>query len=1550
VEFTVNGPNATTGSAVTNTSGIATFSYIGTNPGTDTVTALVRSTATVNINGTPPVSMVWTLTPQSPAVVQGWIGGPLNNATVTGSVPITVGAGITVTTAKVEYWPASNPAAVTTLADGVSGGPGTTLATLDTTTIANGNYVIRVTATDANGQEQKSEVTITVTGENKPGRITLSFTDMTVPVTGIPITIERQYDSLERNNIGDFGYGWSMDISGPRLEVSPDNDVTLTDPVSGRRMTFQFTPTSFGFPFGFLYQPTYTPEPGVFGKLSSDGCGLLVRSNGGTICFLSLDINYHPTTYAYTDPYGRVYTITSDGKLRSIKNVDGNELTITANGISSSAGNLTVPFVRDAQGRIEQITDPSGKIYRYSYDTTGDLTSVQLPDLPRPMTYEYDSGHYFRKGTDARGNVEAATTYYADGRLKSVTDAVGNTTGYAYDLATNTTTITHPNNSGTTVQRHDANGMLLTETDPLGRTKTYTYDANRNKKTETDALNKTTTYDYDAGGFIKSVTDSQGRKVSFVNNEHGQPITATNELNQVRTLQYDALANLTSVSDARGVDLGFTWNDNGTASSITDAEGKTTHFTYDAYGNVLSKTDALGRTTSYTYDNMGRVVTMTDSRGLTKFSYDALGRMLSIIDTLNNETRYEYDANGNKTKETDARQNVTRHEYDAANRLIKTTQPDGVTIEFTYNFRGQKLKQTIKSASAGLAPIQAGDTFESTTEYVYDNAGQLIKVIFPDQNFVSFTYDELGRLQTATDENNRTTSYEYDSSCGCSDRLTKVTNAAGGVTTYGYDDAGRRISFTDANNRTTRYDYDVRDYLIKITFADNSTITNTVDGMGRTVTSTDQENRTTRYSYDAMGNMLSITDAQNHATQYSYDSQNNLLSTINANGNTTRYEYDALNRLIKRTLPLGMSELFTYDQVGNTATRTDSRGKQTSYDYDGLDRLIAKRPDLSLNETAVTFTYTETGRRRSMTDASGTTNYTYDVRDRLESKQTPQGTLTYTYDPTGNLLTTRSSNADGVSVDYTYDALNRTKTVIDNRLGGATTATYTYDNVGNLKSDLRSNGVKTDYNYNTLNRLSDMATVKSGTTQASYTYTVDRTGRRLSSTELGGRPVNYTYDSLYKLMREAVSGSPNPANNGAVDYTYDPVGNRLSRISSLPGILSATSNYDANDRITTDSYDSNGNVRNANGRSFTYDFEDRVKAVNNGAVRLTYDGDGNVVAKTAGGVTTRYLIDDSNPTEYAQVVEELVDGQVVRQYTWGDAIVSQRQLIGGSWSASFYSFDGHSSVRQLTNESGVVTDTFTYDAFGNVIERTGTTPNAILYNQQYFDPDLGLYFLRARHYDPNKGRFQSVDPFPGYMDEPMSLHKYLYVNADPVNFIDPSGLTATSEYGLLQRIWIRTVAAVRTLGRAIACIFLYAASWLASILGYAAWNRVRMVARRMRLAFCVCRITRTTRGYKPSRTQNREKGKDWEDAVQDILEMLGYDTFPQQYNPVPGFPGGRYTDVETVKNGRRSGVEAKVNDTRSPTQRAKDNWLHRNGPYDDPVREWQWNQWRCFRR
>ena len=136
------------------------------------------------------------------------------------------------------------------------------------------------------------------------------------------------------------------------------------------------------------------------------------------------------------------------------------------------------------------------------------------------------------------------------------------------------------------------------------------------------------------------------------------------------------------------------------------------------------------------------------------------------------------------------------------------------------------------------------------------------------------------------------------------------------------------------------------------------------------------------------------------------------------------------------------------------------------------------------------------------------------------------------------------------------------------------------------------------------------------------------------------------------------------------------MGNRLSANSTLSGISSSSSSYDVDDRASTESYDANGNVVATGGKTFAYDSENRLKSMNGGAVTLLYDGDGNRVAKTVNGVTTRYLVDDLNPTGYAQVVEESVNGSVQRSYSYGLQRIDEIQLVNNTWTMSLYGYDG----------------------------------------------------------------------------------------------------------------------------------------------------------------------------------------------------------------------------------------------------------------------------------
>src|SRR5262249_13779346 len=158
-------------------------------------------------------------------------------------------------------------------------------------------------------------------------------------------------------------------------------------------------------------------------------------------------------------------------------------------------------------------------------------------------------------------------------------------------------------------------------------------------------------------------------------------------------------------------------------------------------------------------------------------------------------------------------------------------------------------------------------------------------------------------------------------------------------------------------------------------------------------------------------------------------------------------------------------------------------------------------------------------------------------------------------------------------------------------------------------------------------------------------------GNRLSVNELGGRSVTYTYDSLFRLASETISGDAQV--NGQVSYAYDAVGNRLSRDSTVAGVVSTASSYNANDRSPNETYDPNGNtITSSAGATYAYDFENRLVSTNSGA-QYRYDGDGNLVSKIVGGVTTDYLVDSNNHTGHAQVVEEIVSGSVTRQYTYG---------------------------------------------------------------------------------------------------------------------------------------------------------------------------------------------------------------------------------------------------------------------------------------------------------
>ncbi len=549
----------------------------------------------------------------------------------------------------------------------------------------------------------------------------------------------------------------------------------------------------------------------------------------------------------------------------------------------------------------------------------------------------------------------------------------------------------------------------------------------------------------------------------------------------------------------------------------------------------------------------------------------------------------------------------------------------------------------------------------------------------------------------------------------------------------------------------------------------------------------------TKFRYDASGRLIGtahVSEGAEIGASYSYDEAGNKRFQTDPNSSTTEWEYDNLGRVTAHILPLGMSENFVYDPNGNVTEKTGFNADKILYAYDENNRPVKKTyPDGS----EVSFTYTPTGQRETLTDAAGTTAYTYDLRDRLKTVTNPEGTeISYTYDDTGNR--TSVTVPSGTTL-YTYDALNRVKTVT--APDGGMTA-YTYDSVGNRKTVRYPNGTVASYMYDRLNRLIKLENRNiSGDLISGYIYTLGPAGNRERVEELhSGRVVNYTYDDLYRLTEEKITDPVH--GNETISYTYDSFGNRLSRTDSSGTV---TYTYDDNDRlreetkngsVTAYAYDDSGNTlsRSAGTETVTYgyDYENRLVSVQgpDGSTEYACDADGIRVRSVTGGVVTNYLADKNR--DYAQVLEERdSSGNITVSYVYGDDLISQKR--GGS--VSYYHYDGLGSTRSLTDAAGNITDTYTYEAFGDLLHRIGNTPNNYLFTGEQYDPNAGFYYLRARYYNVGNGRFITSDPFGGNPSDLFSLNKYSYTKANPIRYIDPSG-----EFSILGVIAITDIISV----------------------------------------------------------------------------------------------------------------------------------------------------------
>lgn len=358
---------------------------------------------------------------------------------------------------------------------------------------------------------------------------------------------------------------------------------------------------------------------------------------------------------------------------------------------------------------------------------------------------------------------------------------------------------------------------------------------------------------------------------------------------------------------------------------------------------------------------------------------------------------------------------------------------------------------------------------------------------------------------------------------------------------------------------------------------------------------------------------------------------------------------------------------------------------------------------------------------------------------------------------------------DGSTNTYTYDTLNRLSTLANSWAGSFG---FSYDALSRRTQMTRPNGIATNYSYDKLSHLLSVLHQAGTSTIDGDAYTLDAAGNRTAKTDyLAGVTSNYSYDKIYELT-QVMQGT-----NTTETYSYDPVGNRLSSL----GVASYS--YNNSNELSSSSsgsytYDANGNtLTDAAGRSYVWDFENRLKQVtlpnSGGTVTFLYDPFGRRIQKvyTTGAnppttTTTNYLYDGDNEIE---IVDQ--NGNPFSKFAQQEDIDAPlAESVGGA--TYDYEQDGSDSVTSLTSSTAALSLAYTYDSFGKITNSQGSVSNPFRYTGRDFDSESGLYYYRARYYDPTNGRFVSEDPLTFSGDGP---DFYAYTLNDPSSWVDPMG-------------------------------------------------------------------------------------------------------------------------------------------------------------------------------
>jgi RHS repeat-associated protein len=1245
---------------------------------------------------------------------------------------------------------------------------------------ANGN-LLRVTDVDAGVTQftYSGHLLVTMQNPNCSARQSeCTYTNPDGTFTGVANIYDasgrviRQYDDLGRKTAFSF-------VPGQTTITDPRGNVTV-DAYQGTQLMTETK--GYGTPQAATWQYTYDATTlGMTSMTDPNGHQVHNTWDARGNMLTHRDGLDRQTTYTY-DSLNDVLTVRDPLQVTTTNAYDtAGNLQRSSTPLTGSGQTKTVTYqYTDANhaGDVTRLVDPDGKVWQYAYDqfgnrTTsidplGDKTTVTFDLLGRPQTKVSPNGY-------AIGPLAQYTTTYntytAFGDLTQMTDPLGRQTNNTYDGNRHLIQVKDPNQH-TTVYKYDLADQLVEVDRPDGSKLGTTYDGDGNIATQVDGLTNATTYTYDPLNHKSSLEDPLHRKTNYSIDAVGNLTSVTDPQQQATTYAYDAADELTSVaySDGTTPTVGpIHYDADGQRLDSADGTG-TSHYVYDSLHRLTQQTTGAGAQVGYGYDlrGHGTSITYPANAGQVTRGYDDAGRMHTVSDWLGNTTTFNYDANSNMVGQVYPANNGTTATFspDAANQINTISDSKSGTPFLSLNYLRDG-NGNLKSDSGTTYGYDPNDrlTTSGPGTYNYDAADNLTKLT---NNYVQ-NYDPANEVLASQSPITSVGTPTSNGDPGPSGSVT-VTLPSGiqqgdqilfAVT---YQSTGTitappeyRVAATKTSAGTTPAQTTV---FQKTASGGESTVPITLGGVpagsrswvAAAYRGADPVNPIDASSTAASGSGATSLTVPSVSASLGGE---RLLMFEGAGGNTPTGTFapSGMTDVTQKTQTLSAAGLAEKPLTAAGSTGTQAFGFSGPGGANLTGVLVALKPSLT------SFAYDLRGSRKSVTIPNGsTTNLAYDQANRL------------------------SAFGTGSSYGYAGDGLRMSKTV------SGQTQQFTWDQAEGLPSMLTDGtganyiygpgGVPVEQAYNRpAVQLVDKQTGGDATT-SSVKITFGQPIQAgdlilLASTQNNGNAVN-TPPQYQWVQQASSSGTLNPASilvfahtaaagETSVTLTY---GGTFAKsvVAAVYRGADPTHNYDAQ---ATGSVNGGPTVPLAGG---SMPLPGETLAMFSGAT-------GHVLPTTwTSGSLNEQAQKSDLPLTSIDFQDKPVPGAGVYSGP-SDTFGTSAQLAAVAVAvrppskAYFYHQDQLGSTRAVTDAGGTVVATYSYDAYGNTVQSSGPISVPLRYAGQYQDSESGLYYLRARYYDPATGQFISRDPIVTTTRQP-----YAYVDDTPLNRTDPTGL------------------------------------------------------------------------------------------------------------------------------------------------------------------------------